>query len=99
MEKDEEVEVVKVKEKGEEHYHIKPISHTARLYRSAKIPRSLFESYLEHRTAMLDERQSIRNYFNTPTDTPIPLREGEIASFNEDGSMTIINKQDSTKSV
>ena len=89
---EEEVEVVKVKEKGEEHYHIKPISHTARLYRSAKIPRSLFESYLEHRTAMLDERQSIRHYFNTPTDTPIPLREGETHKFNDDGSSVILNQ-------
>lgn len=71
MKESEYVEVIKVTEKGEEHYHIKPSNGKYRFYKTALIPIKLFESYTKNRDRMMFSRLLIKTYFEPLKDVPM----------------------------
>ena len=86
----EEVYDSQVIEKGEENYHLKPQAD----YRTRKIPKRLFDLYVERRSEFLDLRRRIKRYFKPIKDKPMyvakyHVNEGETHHFNEDGSVTV----------
>jgi hypothetical protein len=81
------VEVIQVREHGEEHYYRKPISNQYQFYPTATIPAKLLDTYAKHRSMMLDYRKRIREYFQPTKDKPITIgknvvREGDIIKFD-----------------
>lgn len=93
------IEVIKTVENGEEHYHLRPASEKYQFYKSAKVPKTLFEEYLHHRGLMLDFRKQLRFYFKPLKEKPMRIEknhvnEGEVHKFNEDGSVTVIDSKE-----
>lgn len=82
------IEVVKVIENGEEHYHRKPGNGRYQFYPAAMIPVKLFETYLEARSRMNHYRGRIRRHFVPLKDKPMTVaknhvvKEGEIVKFD-----------------
>ncbi|MDQ3816290.1 MAG: hypothetical protein M3362_01200 [Acidobacteriota bacterium] len=89
----EEVYVSQVLEKGDEHYHLRP----QLTYRTRKIPKRLFDQYVQRRSEYIELRRRIKRYFKPLKDKPMRVEkyhvgEGERHRFNEDGSVSITNE-------
>lgn len=67
------VEVIKITENGEEHYHIKPSNGKYRFYKTASVPIKLFETYVKNRSKMMFSRLLIKTYFEPLKDKPMHI--------------------------
>ncbi len=71
MKQPEYVEVIKITENGEQHYHLKPANGKYRFYKTALIPKGLFKSYVKNRSKMMFSRTLISTYFEPLKDKPM----------------------------
>ena len=72
------VEVIKITENGEEHYHIKPSNSKYRFYKTASIPIKLFETYVKNRSKMMFSRLLIKTYFESLKDKPMFVQKNHL---------------------
>jgi hypothetical protein len=93
--KEETVDVIETRENGQVCYSRKLIGGLYQHYTSFKVPRSIWDKYVEARSAFEDARMAVKHCKRIPKDIKYlltKLAEGEVVKFDDEGKVSIKKK-------